>query len=83
MRWASLSSRQNPETSLARVDASTATGTMPATFPSLSRLYLGRRSDGLYADMTMPFFALVNNYQDTDAIRTLYKQTLGTGLGLP
>jgi hypothetical protein len=83
MRWASFSVRQNPETSLIRLDGSTATTTAVASMPSVSRLYLGRRSDGLYADMTMPFFALVNSYQDTDAIRTLYKQTLGTGLGLP
>jgi hypothetical protein len=83
MRWASFSVRQNPETSLLRVDDSTTTMTASASMPSLSRLYLGRRSDGLYANMTMPFFAVVNSYQDSAAIREIYRTTLGQGLGLP
>jgi len=83
MRWASFSVRQNPETSLLRVDDSTTTMTASASMPSLSRLYLGRRSDGLYANMTMPFFAVVNSYQDSAAIREIYRTTLGQGLSLP
>jgi hypothetical protein len=83
MRWASFSVRQNPETSLVRVDDSTTTMTASASMPSLSRLYLGRRSDGLYANMTMPFFAVVNSYQDSAAIREIYRTTLGQGITLP
>ena len=83
MRWASFSVRQNPETSLLRLDDSTTTMTASASMPSLSRLYLGRRSDGLYANMTMPFFAVVNSYQDSAAIREIYRTTLGQGITLP
>lgn len=83
MRWASFSVQANPDTSLARVDGSTATSTLTGTIPTLTRLFLGRRSDGLYANMTLPFFGLVSGYHDTDALRALYKSTLGTGLSLP
>ena len=83
MRWASFSVRQNPETSLVRLDDSTTTMTASVSMPSLSRLYLGRRSDGLYANMTMPFFAVVNSYQDSAAIREIYRTTLGQGITFP
>jgi hypothetical protein len=88
MAWASFSVRQDPETSLVRLDDSTATTTAAANIPALSRLSLGCRftdltNTELHADMTMPFFALINSYQDTAALRDLYKSTLGAGLGLP
>jgi hypothetical protein len=83
MEWASFSVRANPDTSLVRLNSSTTTMTVTGTIPTLQRLFLGRRSDGLYANMTMPFFGLISGYQDTDAIRSLYKTTIGAGLSLP